>query len=81
MPGRLPNHGFREGSGAVFQVRAGFQRGSGRVPGQVPGHCFRNRRLESFGASSGQGSKEVTANLDQGAARASSGQGSNPVRR
>ena len=49
VPGRLPNHGFREGSGAVFQVRAGFQRGSGRVPGQVPGHCFRNRVWKVLG--------------------------------
>jgi len=45
VPGRLPNDAFREGSG-----------------GQVPGRVSRRFRAGSealFGASSGQGSKEV----------------------
>ena len=57
MPGRLPNHGFREGSGAVFwdrvpggflgRFRAGFQFG------QVPGKVRRRFRVGSRGAQAG----------------------------
>ena len=32
VPGRLPNHGFREGSGAVFRDRVPGR--FGKVPGQ-----------------------------------------------
>ena len=55
VPGQVPNHGFREGSGAGSerQVPGRFRSrfritGSGKVPGQVPNHGFR----EGSGAGS-----------------------------
>ena len=48
VPGQVPNHGFREGSGAGSErhvpgrFRSRFRiTGSGKVPGQVPNHGFR----------------------------------------
>ena len=70
VPGRLPNHGFREGSGpgsGRFRGRfwAGFQGGSGRVPG----HCFRNRVQERFWARFQEGSGWVQGGPRQGSRR------------
>ena len=84
MPGRLPNHGFREGSGAAGQCSRfgqGFKEVPGGFRGRFRGIVSGTGFGEGFGASSGQGSKEVPASFDQGGSGASSGQGSNPVRR